>query len=144
MKAALKTYISDDPALDDSMIAAVIDEFYARVRRDPILGPVFDGAVADWGDHLRKLADFWSSVMLRSGRYKGNPVAAHMRQASLITPAMFDRWLTLWSEVTLELLPETAARAMQARAALIAESLKLAMFFRLPSGAAAAAKAKKD
>jgi hemoglobin len=141
MESAMKTAKVGEAILDDTLIAAVVDRFYARVRQDPILGPVFDGAVADWDDHLLKLADFWSSVMLRSGRYRGNPVAAHMRQASIITPEMFDRWLGLWSEVTVELLPGEAARAMQARAAMIAESLKLALFFRLSGGAAATAKA---
>lgn len=68
-------------------------------------------------------------------------MAAHLRQKDVTTPAMFDRWLALWSEVTSELLPKEAARAMQARAALIAESLKLGLFFRLPSGAAAKVKA---
>ena len=124
--------------LDDTMITAVVDQFYARVRRDPMLAPVFNGAIADWDEHLQKLAGFWSSVMLRSGRYKGNPMAAHLRQQDRISPAMFDRWLSLWSEVTFELLPDEAARAMQARAAMIAESLKLALFFRLPGGVAAA------
>lgn len=123
------------------MIAAVVGQFYDRVRGDPALGPVFDGAIADWDDHLKTLAGFWSSVMLRSSRYKGNPVAAHLRQKDRITPAMFDRWLTLWSEVTIELLPEPAARAMQARAAMIAESLKLSLFFRLQGASAAAAEA---
>lgn len=133
MQPKLTTDNSGDPPLDNPMIAAVVDEFYARVRRDPVLGPVFDGAVSDWSDHLQKLAGFWSSLMLRSGRYKGNPVTAHLRQQQVISPAMFDRWLALWSDVTSELLPEAAARAMQARAAIIAESLKLALFFQLPS-----------
>jgi len=140
MEPPTKTAKLPEPILDDPLITAVVDCFYARVRGDPVLSPVFEGAVADWDDHLRKLADFWSSVMLGSGRYKGNPVAAHVRQAGLLTPAMFDRWLALWSQVTLEMLSEEAARAMQARAAMIAESLKLALFFRLPSGAAAKAK----
>lgn len=135
----MKTAKVRELILDDTLIAAVVDRFYDRVRRDLILGPVFAGAVADWDDHLRKLAAFWSSVMLRSGRYEGNPVAAHMRHAGLITPEMFDRWLTLWSEVTLELLPADSAHALQARAAMIAESLKLALFFLLPSGAAGSA-----
>lgn len=121
------------------MIAAVVDHFYDRVRSDPALGPVFNGAIADWDDHLQKLASFWSSVMLRSGCYKGNPMAAHLRHKGSISPVMFDRWLALWSEVTLERLPEPAARTMQARAAMIAESLKLALFFRLPVGAPATA-----
>lgn len=121
----------DEDRLDEPMIEAVIAEFYRRVRHDTVLGPVFNGAIADWDAHLGKLADFWSSVMLGSGRYKGNPVAAHLRQAA-ITPAMFDRWLSLWSGVTAELLPKAAAEALQARADLIAQSLKLALFTRLP------------
>lgn len=68
MVTALKTDGSDDQALEDSVIAAVVDEFYGRVRRDPMLGPVFNGAIADWDEHLQKLAGFWSAVMLRSGR----------------------------------------------------------------------------
>lgn len=139
MDSTLKTYDPANPPLDESMIAAVVDQFYARVRRDPVLGPVFNGAVADWDEHLQKLAAFWSSVMLRTGRYQGSPMAAHFRLKELIAPAMFDRWLALWSEVTSELLPKEAARALQARAAMIAESLKLALFFRLPSGPAASA-----
>lgn len=94
----MKTANVGDDELEDTMIAAVVDQFYARMRHDPILGPVFNGAITDWDEHLQKLADFWSSVMLRSGRYKGNPVAAHLRQAGVITPEMFDRWLSLWSK----------------------------------------------
>jgi hemoglobin len=126
----------DELELNEAAIAEVVDRFYTRVRRDPVLGPVFNAAVADWDEHLPRLVDFWSSVMLRSGRYKGDPVAVHQRHAGVITPAMFDRWLGLWSETTGELLPEAAARAMQTRAGMIAESLKLALFFRLPAAGA--------
>ncbi len=45
---------------------------------------------------------------------------------------MFDRWLALWAEVTEEILPAPAAAALQRKAARIAESLKLALYFRLP------------
>ena len=128
-----------DTNLQEAMIAEVVDGFYDRVRGDPMLGPVFNGAVADWDEHLHRLAAFWSSVMLRTGRYKGNPVATHLRHAGAITPEMFDRWLALWSEVTAERLPPASAKAMQDRAAMIAESLKLALFFRLPREPAAAA-----
>jgi hypothetical protein len=51
---------------------------------------------------------------------------------------MFDRWLALWSDAPSDLLPEEAGRAMRARAAVIAESLKLASFFHPPSAAAPA------
>lgn len=118
--------------IDEAQLEALIPRFYARVREDGLIGPVFDGAIADWDDHLKKLVAFWSSVMLTSGRYKGNPVAAHMKHLGAITPPMFDRWLALWAEVTGEILPAPIASALQLKAARIAESLKLALYFRLP------------
>ena len=54
--------------LSDEGLRQVIGAFYARVREDDALGPVFNGAVADWDEHLERLGDFWSSVMLTSGR----------------------------------------------------------------------------
>ena len=120
------------PEIDEAQLEALIPCFYARVREDALIGPVFDGAIADWDGHLEKLIAFWSSVMLTSGRYKGNPVAAHMKHLGEITPPMFDRWLSLWAEVTEDILPAAAAAALQGKAARIAESLKLALYFRLP------------
>jgi hypothetical protein len=56
-------------------IRRLVDEFYARVRADTELAPIFNRAIpGDWGLHLATMRDFWSSVMLTSGRYKGNPV----------------------------------------------------------------------
>lgn len=122
----------DEPAdIDEAALARLIPLFYARVRQDPELGPIFEDAVQDWPEHLDKLADFWSSVMLTSGRYKGNPVAAHARHADRITPELFDRWLAIWTQVTREVMRPGAAAALQEKAARIAESLKLALFFRL-------------
>lgn len=124
--------------INEAQLELLIPRFYARVREDPLIGPVFDGAISDWDHHLQKLVAFWSSVMLTSGRYKGNPVAEHAKHRGKITPAMFDRWLALWTEVTDEVLPAPAAAALQRKAARIAESLKLALYFRLPSPASAA------
>ena len=102
--------------------------FYAKVRLDPEIGPLFNAAVGDWDAHLLKLAAFWSSVMLASGRYKGNPMAAHLKLR--ITPAMFDRWLTLWNRTVEELFEPAVARQLRAKARRIAESLQLALFYR--------------
>jgi hemoglobin len=123
-----------EPAVSEAQIEMLIPRFYARVREDGLIGPVFDNAIVDWDGHLDKLMAFWSSVMLTSGRYKGNPVAAHVEQLPAITPPMFERWLSLWAEVTGELLPPAAAAALQAKAARIAESLKLALYFRVAPG----------
>lgn len=120
----------------EQALARLIPAFYARVRADALLGPVFDEAVSDWDHHLGRLIDFWSSVMLASGRYKGQPMAAHARHRETITPEMFDRWLAVWREVTDEILPREAAQAMQLKAASIAESLKLGLYFHLPKATA--------
>lgn len=121
--------------IDEAGLQRLIPLFYARVRADAELGPVFNDAVHDWPGHLDKLVAFWSSVMLTSGRYKGNPMIAHLKHKARITPALFDRWLALWRETTDEVMPPAAAAALQAKAARIAESLQLALFFRLdPAG----------
>ena len=52
------------PQLSEQDLAKLIPEFYARVRADPVLGPVFNRAIADWDEHLEKLQAFWSSIML--------------------------------------------------------------------------------
>ncbi|MBB5704612.1 truncated hemoglobin YjbI/tellurite resistance-related uncharacterized protein [Ochrobactrum daejeonense] len=105
----------------------VLSAFYARVRRDPDLGPVFSEVVEDWTEHLQRLEDFWSSLMLASGRYKGNPVAMHVIHAQRIHPRMFTRWLQLWKQTTDEMVPGEVARDMQTKAARIADRLSRAM-----------------
>lgn len=117
--------------IDDQGLERLVGEFYARVRKDPQLGPVFNDAVSDWPDHLEKLTAFWSSVMTASGRYKGQPVPAHMRHRARISPELFTRWLALWRRTTDELMAPSAASALQAKAERIGESLQLAIFFRL-------------
>ena len=117
--------------IDEPGLERLVHAFYARVREDAELGPIFNAAIADWPDHLGKLSAFWSSVMLTSGRYKGQPVPAHLKHRDRITPALFARWLALWGETARELMSPGAAAALEAKAARIAESLQFALFFRL-------------
>ncbi|MBC9030790.1 group III truncated hemoglobin [Sphingomonas sp. JC676] len=125
-------------AITEDEIHTVVHAFYARVREDPMIGPVFNGAIHDWPVHLEKLEAFWSSVMLTSGRYKGQPVPAHVRHEARITPEGFARWLSLWRETTDALLPPPAAAAMQDKAGRIAESLSHAIaFYRDKTGSRA-------
>ncbi len=114
--------------IDEPAITALVDRFYAKARLDPVIGPVFNAAIDDWDEHLHKLYDFWSSVMLTTGRYKGNPMAAHIRQP--IEPQFFDRWLSLWRETAGEVFAPEQALQFGAKAERIGESLKLALFFR--------------
>lgn len=114
--------------ITEPAIAALVDRFYAKARRDPLIGPVFNDAVEDWDEHLRKLCDFWSSVMLTTGRYKGNPMAAHMKLP--IQPHFFERWLALWQETAGEVFAPEPAALFRHKAGRIAESLKLGLFYR--------------
>ena len=129
--------MSIDGITEDGL-RTLVDLFYGRVRRDPLIGPVFEGAIDDWPEHLDKLQAFWSSVMLTSGRYKGRPLPAHVRHGDSITPPAFARWLELWAEATAEVMPPAAAAAMQAKAARIAESLSLGIAFARGEGLCAA------
>ncbi len=118
-----------DHVSEDS-IKRLVDGFYAKVRRDSELAPIFLRAIpGDWGPHLNKMYAFWSSVMLTTGRYKGNPVVKHMAIPN-IQPALFARWLELFNETTTELFDEAVSAEFQAKAARIAESLQLALFYR--------------
>jgi hemoglobin len=112
-------------------IRLLVDAFYARVRRDPTLAPVFAAAIAAdaWPVHLEKMYAFWSSVMLTSGRYKGDPVATHRKLAD-VAPPMFGEWLDLFEATATELFIPDLAAAFITKARRIAESLKLALFFR--------------
>lgn len=123
--------MDEDAGIREDDLRRLVGLFYARVRRDEALGPVFNNTIQDWPHHVEKLTAFWSSVMLTTGRYKGNPVAAHRLHLGRITPALFDRWLGLWRETTNEVMAPEAAAALQAKADRIAESLQLAMFFKL-------------
>jgi hemoglobin len=125
MKPALNT---PSEAITEPAIAALVTRFYGKARRDPAIGPVFENAVEDWDEHLAKLCDFWSSVMLTTGRYKGNPMAAHVKQP--IEPEFFERWLGLWRETAKEVFAPAAAAQFGLKAERIAESLKLALFYR--------------
>ncbi|WP_371746627.1 group III truncated hemoglobin [Aminobacter sp. SR38] len=66
--------------LDEQMIHAVVHGFYDEIRKDALLGPVFNGAIAphDWPRHLAKMCDFWSSLMLRTASYEGRPLPPHL------------------------------------------------------------------
>jgi hemoglobin len=118
-------------AVTEQTIRLLVDQFYTKVRADRELGPIFERVIGDdWEAHLATMRDFWSSVMLTTGRYKGNPVAAHLR-IEAIEPRLFDRWLDLFARTCHEQFDETVAAAFTGKAARIAESLKLTLFDRL-------------
>jgi hemoglobin len=111
-------------------IRQLVDAFYVKVRADPELAPIFALAIpGDWQPHLTKMYAFWSSVMLTTGRYKGNPVVKHLVIPGM-KPQLFERWLELFDATSRELFDDATSEAFRIRAERIAESLKLALFYR--------------
>ncbi len=108
------------------MIRELVHAFYGRVRLDPELGPIFNGAVEDWDEHLAKLCDFWSSVLLMTARFKGRPMAAHA-QVPAIQPAHFAHWLALFETTARELWPAPAADLVVEKSQMIGRSLQLGL-----------------
>ena len=109
----------------EEMIAGLVRAFYAKVRRDPTLGPIFDAAIVDnWDAHLAKLCDFWSSVLLMTGRFKGAPMAVHAALPD-VRRSHFARWLQLFAQTAQEVCPPDAAALFTAKADMIAQSLQI-------------------
>jgi hemoglobin len=103
----------------EDCIAELVDVFYGKVREDPLLGPIFVGAIGtDWKPHLDKMNAFWASVLLASRGYKGNPMLAHI-QLPRLTQQHLERWLQLWRETTAALCSEDVASLYVQRAEMI-------------------------
>ncbi|WP_421932441.1 group III truncated hemoglobin [Phenylobacterium sp.] len=108
----------------EAMIHDLVHGFYATVRADPALGPIFNRIIGDgWDAHLAKLCDFWSSVMLMTGRFKGSPMVAHSKIPE-IRPTHFARWLHLFRQSAERLCPPPAAALFVAKSEMIAQSLQ--------------------
>jgi len=109
--------------IEPAYIDAFVDNFYAAIREDALLGPIFAGRIADWGPHLARMKAFWRGVLLNSGEYSGNPMRMHAAIPGL-EERHFVRWLKLFYATLTALEPQgEAARAVGDKARMIADSL---------------------
>lgn len=95
--------------ITEENIVTMVHAFYERVQHHEVLGPVFNPALKGrWDQHQARMIDFWSSVLLQSGRYRGHPVKAHFMVRGM-QREQFSDWLALFQE-TLDMIyaPEAA------------------------------------
>ena len=122
-----------DPLRDadaEERLRALVFEFYDRVRRDDLLGPVFEDRIGGrWEEHLERMCDFWSSVLHASGRYRGDPVGSHARIPA-IAPRHFDRWIDLFEETAHDVLPVEEAEDIVARSRRMRVVLERSLRYR--------------
>lgn len=111
------------PDLTEENIARLVATFYGRARADDLIGPIFNAHVADWDHHIARIADFWSSVMLKTGRYDGRPMPPHLRLQ--LKGEHFDRWLVLFETTAREIFESDVAEAFIVRARRIADSFEM-------------------
>ncbi|PWS35238.1 preprotein translocase subunit TatC [Falsiroseomonas bella] len=123
-RAALARQLSAATGLDEAVLEAFLRVFYGAARRDPLLGPAFDG-VADWEAHIARITQFWCSVALMAGTYHGQPLQAHAHLG--LGAAHFARWLALFEETAAARLPPAGAAHLIERARRIAASLEMGL-----------------
>ena len=129
----------DDPAVDAAiptrdpqaemtpeLVRDLVHHFYGRVRRDPVIGPIFEAKLAGkWDEHLAKLVDFWSGMALGASAYKGRPFPPHAPLG--LAPEHFERWLSLFRQTARDVCPPAAAAFFIDRAERIAESFQMVL-----------------
>ena len=122
-REAITAEIVKKTGITEVMIERLVRGFYAKVRSDVVLAPVFESRIKDWEPHLAQMCAFWSSVALMTGRYHGTPMAKHMPLP--VDAGHFDRWLALFEATARELCPPPAATHFVELARRIAASLEM-------------------
>jgi len=105
-----------------AQIEQVVAQFYARVRADPALGPVFAAHITDWPTHEQKIVRFWRNALLSQRCYDGNPMQVHAA-AGNVRAQHFPVWLSLFDAVLAQELPQPLAAAWSAFAHRIGRGL---------------------
>lgn len=117
--------------LDQKLVRAVVEAFYGRARRDPLIGPVFNSRIPDdhWPAHIDLITEFWNSMLLGTGTYAGRPMPKHMAIPEL-DDAHFMRWLRLFRETVEELCPPDIAALFIERSERIGNSFRMNIAMR--------------
>lgn len=104
-------------------IKVLVDAFYAKVREDEMIGPIFNKVIADrWPIHLEKMYRFWQTVLLEEHTYSGSPFPPHANLP--ITKKHFDRWLMLFNKTVEENFTGEKAEEAKWRANKMAEMFR--------------------
>jgi hemoglobin len=118
-----------DPVITEQQISTLVDNFYAKVRRDEEIGPIFNAIIDDWPYHLDLLKNFWPTVLLTSGRYKGDPMMKHLQ-----LPLDHDHFrranYTLVDLTAKEVLPPPIAANVIAKSQRIAQNFQAGIAYQ--------------
>lgn len=129
-------YMAKLPNITEESIKLLVDSFYDKVRKDAELGDVFNTAIghsdAQWLPHLERMYEFWSSIMLTSGRYHGNPLRKHL-DLPKFDRELFARWLKLFSEAATEIHTSEIAQSFIDKSERVAANLQFHLYHSKPN-----------
>jgi hemoglobin len=114
----------------------LVDEFYKKIRKDALLGPIFNTTIKDWPKHLNHLTDFWETQLFFVSKFKGNPSLKHQlvdaQNKHSINSLHFGIWLNYWFETLDTLFQGERAELAKARARNLGTHLYLEIFKSRP------------
>jgi len=118
----------DDAGITVPVVRGVIVAFYAKVRRDPVLGPVFENIVGDhWDAHVEKVCSFWFYVTRLDRSYNARDfMPAHVKHPTIQT-ALLPIWLRLFRQTAKELCTADVADALIDIAERMAVSIEMSL-----------------
>ncbi|WCP12220.1 hypothetical protein sphantq_00617 [Sphingobium sp. AntQ-1] len=77
--------------IDEIGLRQLVDAFYARVRADKLIGPLFNGAIDDWLGDLTRLADFWGAAGAGARTLSRADHAGHVRPLARLVGGNHER-----------------------------------------------------
>ena len=111
-------------------IQRLVDSFYQLALIDEKIGFIFQEHMTESLDaHLPTIYQFWESVLLKGGSYKGNTMLKHLQlhERVALEEAHFDRWFFLWEKTVDHLFEGAIAEEAKFRA----RTIKDLMLFKI-------------
>lgn len=109
--------------LTEADVAVLVNSFYDKVRQDALLADIFNSIIKDnWPIHLKRMTDFWSTILLYTKTYKDDPLPKHLPLP--VDKEHFDRWLELFNETIDEHFRGEIAENARKRASSIASIMQ--------------------
>ena len=120
-------------AIED--IQMLVDTFYASVREDELLGPIFEERLAGkWEEHLSKMYRFWQTMLLGEHTYYGSPLVPHLDMP--VDKVHFQRWVAIFHRTVDRLFTGEVAEEARWRGNRMAEMFNYKIdFFKNNPGA---------
>lgn len=111
-------------------IKLLVDTFYSNVRKDELIGSIFDEKIGDrWPEHLEKMYRFWQTVLLDEHTYSGSPFPPHKQLP--VEKEHFMRWMEIFTNTVDSLFAGSLANEAKLRGLNMAEMFSHKMeYFR--------------